>query len=98
MKLTRTQPGLMPSQPRSDLTLELVRALGVDAEQPVPVRSGAGTAAARLDAEQVVQHRDDEVVVQIATVGSADDERDDRQPLGLEVAEDRRCSGACSDW
>ena len=66
MKLTRTQPGLIPSQPRDDLPLELVRPVQVDAEQPVAVRAGARAAAAGLDAEQVVEQRDDEVVVQVA--------------------------------
>ena len=88
MKLTRTQPGLMPSQPRGDLALELVRALEVDAEQPVPVRAGARAAAAGLDAEQVVEQRDDEVVVQVAPARAAHHERHDREPLGVEVAED----------
>ena len=35
------------------------------AEQPVPVGPGARAAAAGLDAEQVVEQRDDEVVVQV---------------------------------
>ena len=37
---------------------------------------------ARLDAEQVVQHGDDEVVMEIA-IAVADHERDDRQPFGV---------------
>ena len=49
-----------------DLALELVRRLDVDAEQAVAVRAGARAAAARLDAEEVVEQRDDEVVVQVA--------------------------------
>jgi hypothetical protein len=36
----------------------------VDAQEPVTVRVGAGAAAARLDAEQVVEQRDHEIVVQ----------------------------------
>jgi hypothetical protein len=50
-----------------DLGLELVGAVEVDAEQPVPVGTGARAAAARLDPEQVVEQRHHEVVVQVAT-------------------------------
>ena len=60
-----------------DLALELARGVEVDAQQPVTVRPGARTAAAGLDAEEVVQERDDEVVVQIA-VAVAHQEGDDR--------------------
>ena len=59
----------------------------VDAQQPVPIRPGAGAAAPRLDAEQVVEQRHDEVVVQVAAP-VPDDEGDDRQPLGVVVAQD----------
>ena len=51
-----------------DLALERVRGLDVDAEQPMAVRPGTRTAAARLDPEQVVEQRDDEVVVEVAAV------------------------------
>jgi hypothetical protein len=63
-------------------------------QQPVPVRAGAGAAAASLDAEQVVEQRDDEVVVQVPGA-VADAERDDGQPGGLLVAEyfDARAAG-----
>ena len=54
-----------------DLALELVRALEVDAEQSVPVGPGARAAAPRLDAEEVVEDRDDEVVVQVAAARAA---------------------------
>ena len=50
----------------ADLVAAGVRARRVDGQQPVPVRAGAGAAAAGLDAEQVVEQRDDEVVVQVA--------------------------------
>src|SRR6478609_8603854 len=50
----------------SDLALELVGALEVDAEQVVAVGAGARTAAAGLDAEEVVEDGHDEVVVQVA--------------------------------
>ena len=65
MKLTRTQPGLMPSQPRAISRSNSCDVVEVDAEQAVAVRPGARAAAARLDAEQVVEQRDDEVVVQV---------------------------------
>ena len=39
---------------------------------------------ARLDAEQVVQHGDDEVVMEIA-IAVADHERDDRQPSASQM-------------
>ena len=71
-----------------DLALELVRALEVDAEQPVAVGAGARAPAAGLHAEQVVEHGDDEVVVQPVPRRRPHHERDDRQPRGLEVAED----------
>ena len=51
------------------------------------VRSGARTATATLDPEQVVEQGDDEVVMQVAAVGPAHQERHDRKPLGVEVAE-----------
>ncbi len=65
-----------------DLALELVGALEVDAEQPVAVRARARAAAAGLDAEQVVEQRDDVVVVQVAPGRRAHHEGDDREPLG----------------
>jgi hypothetical protein len=60
----------------------------VDAEQAVAVGTGAGAPSARLDAEEVVEQRDHEVVVQPAPVGRVDQEGDDRQAVGVEVAED----------
>ena len=45
-------------------------------------------AAAGLDPEQVVEQGYDIVVVQIAPGAPVDDERHDREPVGLEVAED----------
>ena len=70
-----------------DLALELVGPLEVDAEQPVAVRAGAGAAAATLDAEQVVEDRHHEVVVQVAARRAPDHERHDRESLGVGVAE-----------
>ena len=58
----------------------------IDAQQAVPVGSGAGAAAAGLDAEQVVEQGDHEVVVQVAA-SVLDHERDDRQALGVLVAQ-----------
>ena len=72
-------PGLDPLAPERDLLLELLRGREVDAEQPVAVRPGARAPPAGLDAEQIVQQRDDEVVVQVPAV-VAHDERHDRQP------------------
>ena len=69
-----------------DGLLEPLGQRAVDAQQPVTVRAGAGTAAAGLDAEQVVQQGDDEVVMQVA-FPVADGERHDGQPPGLEIAE-----------
>ena len=63
------------------------RAARRDAQQPVPVRAGAGAPAARLDAEQVVQQRDDEAMVQHQAI-TVHPERHDRQPGSIEVAED----------
>src|SRR5690606_20592990 len=76
-----------------DLPLERVAALEVDAEQPVAVGARAGAATPRLDPEEVVQQRDDEVVVQVPRRPSggarvADHEGDDRQALTARVAED----------
>ena len=51
------------------------------------VRTGAGAAAARLDPEQVVEERDDEVVVQVPAI-MADRERHDREPRQRRVPED----------
>jgi len=45
----------------ADLLAQRVRAGRADGQQPVPVRAGAGASAAGLDAEQVVEQRDDEV-------------------------------------
>ena len=59
----------------------------VDGQQPVAVGARAGAAAAGLDAEQVVEQRDDVVVVQVA-VADPDAEGHDGQPAGVWVAED----------
>ena len=61
----------------TDLALEFVGPVHVDAKQPVTVGTRAGAAAARLDTEEVVQDRHDEVVVKVSTVGSTDDETGD---------------------
>ena len=61
----------------TDLALEFVRPVHVDAEQPVTVGTCAGAAAARLDTEKVVQDRNDEVVVKVSTVGPTDNETGD---------------------
>ena len=79
--------GLDPLAAAGDLALELVRALEVDAQQPVAVRPGAGAAAAGLDAEQVVEQGDHVVVVEVAAA-VADDERDDREARERRVAQD----------
>ena len=60
---------------------------GGDAEQPVRVRPGARAAAAGLDPEQVVEHGDHELVVQVA-VAVPDPEGHDGQSRGAAVAED----------
>ena len=92
--MTRTQPGLMPSQPVAIWRLELVGVLEVDAEQPVPVRAGAGAAAAGLDAEQVVEQRDHEVVVQVLAARRPDHERHDREPLRPPGCRGSPCAGS----
>src|SRR5665213_1367143 len=51
------------------------------------VRACARTAAARLDTEQVVEQRNDEVVMQVASAWRAHHEGNDRQPFGVEVPE-----------
>src|SRR4029078_10896992 len=78
--------GLDPLAATGDLALELVAAFDVDAEQPVTVGAGARTPATRLDAEQVVEHRDHEVVVEELPRWRADHKREDRESLRLEVA------------
>src|SRR3954464_9247775 len=79
--------GLDALAPACDLTFELVRGVQIDSQQPVPVGTGAGAAAARLDPEEIVEQRDDVVVVQVAPA-MADHERNDREPLRATVAED----------
>ena len=68
------------------LLAQVARPVGADAEQPVPVRPGTGAATPGLDAEQVVEERHHQLVVQVA-VAVTDAEGDDRQPRGLQVAE-----------
>ena len=70
-----------------DLALERMGRLDVDPEQAMAVRPGTRAAAARLDAEQVVEQRHDEVVMEIAVI-VADRERHDRQARQRGVAED----------
>lgn len=70
-----------------DLGAELQGPRVADAEQPVAVRPGARAAAARLHAEQVVEHGDDIVVVE-ELLAVPDAQRHDRQPPRVAVAED----------
>src|ERR1035438_8614593 len=71
----------------ADFVAQAVRASCADGEQTMPVRACAGASAAGLDAEQVVEHRDHEVMVQ--EIGAVPDpERDDGQPGRLAAAED----------
>ena len=70
-----------------DLAFELVRALDVDAEQPVSVRACARATAASLDPEEVVKQGNDEVVMQVSPARCAHDERDDRETFGRVRAE-----------
>ncbi len=71
-----------------DLALELVRGLEVDPEQAVAVRARARAAAARLDPEQVVEQRDDEVVVEVAARRGA------RRTTRSRAARPRGCRGS----
>ena len=52
------------------------------------VGPGARATAPGLDAEQVVEHRHHQVVVQVHAPWPADHETDDRQPLRLGIAQD----------
>lgn len=70
-----------------DFAFEFLGGGQVDAEEAVSVGSRAGAAAAGLDAEEVVQEGDDEVVVEELVV-VFDHERHDREPPGVEVSED----------
>jgi hypothetical protein len=84
---------LITSQPAAICLVDEPAGLGVDPEQTMPVRPGAGASAPGLDAEQVVEQGDHEVVVEVAggaemVLGGPDHERDDREPLGLGVAQD----------
>jgi len=72
-------------QPDMQTMVQLIRQ--VDAEEPVAVRPGARAAAAGLDAEQVVEHRHDEVVVQVACA-VPDHEGDNGEATGVVVAQD----------
>jgi hypothetical protein len=51
------------------------------------VGPGARATAAGLDAEEIVQERHHEVVMQVA-FAVADHERDDGEALGIEIAQD----------
>ena len=57
--------GLDSFAPAGDLPLELMGGLDVDSEQSVTVRTGARAPTTTLDTEQIVQDRDDEIVVQV---------------------------------
>ena len=78
--------GLDPFAAPGDLAFELVRALDVDAEQPMPVRASTRAPAASLDPEQVVEQRHHEVVMQVSSLVTHD-ERDDRETFGRVGAE-----------
>ena len=69
--------------PGGDEPAEALRPLPVDAQQPVAVGAGAGAAGPVLDAEEVVEQRRDEVVVQPLDV-----EGEDGQARGVERAVD----------
>jgi hypothetical protein len=62
--------------------------LRVDAQEPMPVRSGAGAAAAGLNAEQVVEKGCNEVVVQVALAARPDPEGYDGKSLRVRMAKD----------
>jgi RNA polymerase sigma-70 factor (ECF subfamily) len=59
-----------------DGATKAARPVQVDAQQAVPVGAGARAAAARLDAEEVVEHRHHEVVVEEA-LAVANEKADD---------------------
>ncbi len=79
---------LDPLAPAADDLPVLERALEPDAEQPVAIRAGTRASSARLDPEQVVEQRDDVVVVEVSPRRPVHDERHDRESVGVEVAED----------
>lgn len=61
----------------------------VNAEQVLAVRTGACASRARLNAEQVVEQRPDEVRMQIQACGRVlDHEREDGQPRHAQAAQD----------
>ena len=72
--------GLDPLAAVTDFLTQRMRTGGADREQPVTVGPRARASAAGLDAEQVIEQRDDEIVVQVQPVTMADAEGDDRQP------------------
>ena len=79
--------GLDALAARQDLLLQPMGGREVDAQQPMTVGTGARAAAPRLDAEQVVEQRHHQVVMQVATA-VADREADDRQAPGMPVTQD----------
>ena len=89
----------MPSHPAVIARSNSWTSLEVDAEQPVAVGTRARAAPSRLDAEDVVEQCDDEVVVQVTAARTAHDERHDRQALRIEVAQhlDGRVRVPCGD-
>ena len=81
-----------------NLTLVLPARLDVDSEQSVSVWTGARAASAALYAEEVVEQRNNEVVMK-AHLPVTDDERHDRQPIRVGVPQDLdvRVSRPCLD-
>src|ERR1039458_5205482 len=69
---------------------------GADGQQPVPVRSRAGAPPTGLDAEEVVEQRDDEIVVQVAPVPVTEPEGHHGQPAGLVTAKQLDARVACT--
>ena len=69
-----------------DLPFVFEAGLDVDAEKSVAVGTGARASSPALDPEEVVEQRHHEVVVE-AALAVADHEGDDREPIGVRVAE-----------
>jgi hypothetical protein len=81
--------GLDAAEALVDPLAVLLRLVVADAQQAMAVGSGAGAAGPRLDAEQVVQQRGDELRMQVAPARALQVERDDADaPCGVGVAED----------
>ena len=60
--------------------------LRIDAQEPMPVRAGAGAAAAGLNAKQVIEQGYNEVVVQVTVPARPDTERHDGKSLSIRMA------------